>query len=121
MITAWKEEPDPPPSPATGESPPTRPLTAKQQRFVELYVYSLNASQSYREAGYKCKNGNVANANASLLRASHKVQFAIQQALQARSQRTEITADYVLRKLKQEVEQGDPGSPSAAVIRGLEL
>lgn len=42
-------------------------LDSRQARFVDLWLVSYNASQSYRDAGYKCKNDNVAAAGASKL------------------------------------------------------
>ena len=35
-------------------------LTPKQQRFVDAYILSLNATQAYREAGYRVTPANVA-------------------------------------------------------------
>ena len=71
-------------------------LTPKQQRFVEEYLIDLNATQAAKRAGYSEKTAfRIGTENL------HKpaIQVAIQEALQKRSDRTEITADSVLREL----------------------
>ncbi len=72
-------------------------LTAKQQRFVEEYLIDLNATAAYHRAGYKAK-GDAAGVNASRLLGNDKVQEYIQQRMQAREKRTEITQDMVLQR-----------------------
>lgn len=42
-------------------------LDARQAKFVDLWLVTYNASQSYRDAGFTCKNDNVASAAASRL------------------------------------------------------
>lgn len=71
-------------------------LTAKQQRFVEEYLIDLNATQAAIRAGYSKK---TAEQQASRLLSNVKVQTAIQSAMNARSKRTEITADNVLQEI----------------------
>ena len=51
----------------------TQKLTQKQQRFVDEYIISGNATQSYLKAGYKVSE-KVAATNASKLLRSAKVQ-----------------------------------------------
>ena len=71
-------------------------LTPKQQRFGEEYLIDLNATQAAKRAGYSEKTAfRIGTENL------HKpaIQVAIQEALQKRSDRTEITADSVLREL----------------------
>lgn len=71
-------------------------LTAKQQRFVEEYLIDLNATQAAIRAGYSeatakeigCENLTKPNIAA-----------AVAEAMQKRSERTEITQDMVLREL----------------------
>ena len=48
-------------------------LTQKQQRFVDEYIISGNATQSYRKAGYSAKSDNVAWSEASKLLRNPKV------------------------------------------------
>ena len=42
-------------------------LSAKQERFCQEYAKTANAMQSYKNAGYKARNDNVAKACASRL------------------------------------------------------
>lgn len=42
-------------------------LDRRQQKFIDLWVVCQNAAQAYRDAGYKCKNDNVAAVGASKL------------------------------------------------------
>lgn len=71
-------------------------LTPKQQRFVEEYLIDLNASAALKRAGYKSKNPDV-DGHQLLVKPS--IQKAVQEAMDARSKRTEITADKVLQEL----------------------
>lgn len=71
-------------------------LTAKQQRFVAEYLIDLNATQAAIRAGYSEK---TAAEQASRLLTNVKVGEAIQAAMKARSERTEINADWVLKRL----------------------
>ena len=71
-------------------------LTAKQARFVEEYMIDLNATQAAIRAGYSKKGASVRGAE---LLAIRKVADAVAEAKQARSERTEITADRVLQEL----------------------
>lgn len=73
-------------------------LTEKQQRFVAEYLIDLNATQAAIRAGYSAKN---ADKIGSQLLGKTRVYEAIQAEKTARSERTEITQDYVLRKLKE--------------------
>ncbi|QGP80014.1 terminase small subunit [Sphingobium sp. CAP-1] len=72
-------------------------LSPKQQRFVEEYLVDLNATAAYRRAGYAAK-GNAAEVNANRLLRNAKVAAAISAAMAARSERTEISQDMVIRE-----------------------
>lgn len=110
-------------------------LTPKQQRFVDEFLVDLNATAAYKRAGY-AGSGNTAEVNAHRLLRNAKVAEAIQEARQARSQRTALTQDYVLERLRQNAEramQAEPvldreGNPTGAYVyqgsvanRALEL
>lgn len=71
-------------------------LTAKQQRFVAEYLIDLNQTQAAIRAGYSDK---TAAEQASRLLTNVKVADAIQAAMKARSERTQIDADWVLKRL----------------------
>lgn len=75
----------------------TKPLklNPRQQKFVDEYLISMNGTQAVIRAGYNPKNADViASQNLGKL----AIMTAIQKALQERAQRTEITADNVLRR-----------------------
>jgi len=78
-------------------------LNPKQRRFVEEYLVDLNATQAAIRAGYSPK---TANEQAARLLAKVSIQQAIQAAQQARSARTQIDTDYVLRRMV-EIDQMD--------------
>ncbi len=71
-------------------------MTAKQQLFVDEYLIDLNATQAAIRAGYSEKTAQAIGAE-NLTKPL--VAEAIAEALQARSERTEITQDRVLAEL----------------------
>ena len=71
-------------------------LRPKQQRFVEEYLVDLNATQAFIRARYSAKTAAV---SASQLLIKPNIQLAIQDAMTARSQRTELTQDAVVQEL----------------------
>lgn len=71
-------------------------MTPKQQRFVDEYLIDLNATQAAIRAGYSVK---AAPQEASRLLTNVKVKAAIEAAMAARAERTEITQDTVLQEL----------------------
>lgn len=77
--------------------PGRRPgLTAKQSIFVDEYLVDGNATRAAREAGYAEKSCEFIGWENQQ---KPKVAAAIAKAQEARAQRTEITADKVLREL----------------------
>lgn len=71
-------------------------LTLKQQAFVDEYMKDLNATQAAIRAGYSAK---TAAEQAARLLTNVKIQSYLQEKQEARSRRTEITADRVLEEL----------------------
>ncbi|MBN6728210.1 terminase small subunit [Burkholderia multivorans] len=71
-------------------------LTAKQQRFVDEYLVDLNASAAARRAGYSVKTADRIGAQ---LLGKTWVATKVAEAIKARSERTHITQDRVLREL----------------------
>lgn len=71
-------------------------LNPKQQRFVEEYLVDLNGKQAAIRAGYAAASAEV---QASRLLSDAKVAAAVQNAMDRRSKRTEITQDQVLSEL----------------------
>lgn len=76
-------------------------LTAKQIRFVEEFTLDLNATQAAIRAGYS-KNG--ADTTGPRLLGDPRVVAAIDARKAARSERTEINADWVLKRLVEEAD-----------------
>lgn len=109
------------------------PLTAKQALFVKEYLVDLNGTQAAIRAGYSEKTARqIADENLS----KPDIQAAVQQAMDKRAQKVEITAEYVLTTIKNTIErcsQAEPvldrdGTPtgeyrfdSTAVLKGAEL
>jgi len=71
-------------------------LTKKQRAFVEEYLVDLNATQAAIRAGYSAKS--AAEIGYENLRKPQIVE-AIAEAQKARSERTQITADMVVKEL----------------------
>lgn len=93
-------------------------LTPKQQRFVNEYLVDLNATQAAIRAGYSPR---TARNQASDLLAKPDIQDAIRSARAEQQARTQITADYVLRRLRLEAHRTGKGSQHSARVRALEL
>lgn len=83
-------------------------LTPKQQAFVAEYLIDLNATQAAIRAGYSEK---TANEQGSRLLANVSVQAAIQEAMDKRSEKVEITQDYVLKTIKETIERCSQKQP----------
>ncbi len=68
-------------------------LTEKQKRFVQEYLVDLNATAAAQRAGYK--DPNIGRQ----LITKNNVSAAIQEAIEKRQNRVEITQDRVLQEL----------------------
>lgn len=77
-------------------------LTPKQRAFVAEYLVDLNGAAAARRAGYSAKN---ADNIASELLGKTQVREALAAAMEERSKRVEIDADYVLTNLLEIVER----------------
>ncbi len=94
-------------------------LTPKQACFVEEYLVDLNATQAALRAGYSPK---TAYSQGERLLKNVEVHRAIQEAQEARSERTGITQDEVIQGLKKEAAlEGDGSSHSARVAAWAHL
>lgn len=76
-------------------------LTHKQRRFVDEYLIDLNATQAAIRAGYSRRRANTAG---SRLLEDPRIISAIDAAKTTRSQRTQIDADWVLKRLADEAD-----------------
>lgn len=77
-------------------------LTAKQEMFVKEYLIDLNATQAAIRAGYSEK---TANEQASRLLANVNIQEVVQNSMNDRAYKTELTAEWVLNNLKEVAER----------------
>lgn len=77
-------------------------LSPKQERFAREYLLDLNATQAAIRAGYSTK---TAYSMGQRLLKNVEVQKAVQSAMDERSKRTEVNADYVLTNLLEIVER----------------
>ncbi|MFU4206721.1 terminase small subunit [Pseudomonas aeruginosa] len=73
-------------------------LTKKQRLFVDEYLIDLNATQAAIRAGYSPRRAT--EIGYQLLQRPEVAQ-AIQAAMAERSKRTEVEADYVIRRLRE--------------------
>ncbi|WP_432416081.1 terminase small subunit [Pseudomonas aeruginosa] len=73
-------------------------LTKKQRLFVAEYLIDLNATQAAIRAGYSTRRAT--EIGYQLLQRPEVAQ-AIQAAMAERSKRTEVEADYVIRRLRE--------------------
>lgn len=71
-------------------------LPAKQARFVAEYLKDLNASAAYLRAGYKTANPHVLGP---ALLAKPRIKALVQNGMDKRAERVQITADDVLRNI----------------------
>lgn len=71
-------------------------LNPRQRRFIEEYIVDLNGTQAAIRAGYSRRS---AAADASVILINPKVQLEIEKAIKARSERTFIRQDRVVREL----------------------
>lgn len=71
-------------------------MTDKQKRFCEEYLIDLNATQAAIRAGYSPK---TANEQGSRLLANVSIRTHIDKSIAARSVRTGVNADRVIREL----------------------
>jgi phage terminase small subunit len=110
-------------------------LTDKQRRFCEEYMIDLNATQAAIRAGYSEKTAAVIGAE-NLVKPN--IQEFIQKCQKDRSERTEITADMVIKELAKvgfsnisdylkvldksiEIGEDKEGNPITANVRDVEI
>lgn len=74
-------------------------MTEKQKVFADEYLIDLNATRAYKVAYPTVKNDDTAAQAGSRLLRNVKVAEYIQERMQERQKRTEITQDRVLNEL----------------------
>lgn len=77
-------------------------LTDKQQRFIDEYLIDLNATQAAIRAGYSAKTAAVIGAQ-NLIKLN--IADAIAKAQEKRSERTEVSQDYVIKTIVETIER----------------
>jgi phage terminase small subunit len=90
----------PPKAPARAGGPSERPLTPKQERFVQEYLTDLHATNAAKRAGYAPK---YADRQGPALLVDSRVHQRIAEAQAQRRARVEVDSDFVLRRLLEEV------------------
>ena len=98
------------------------PLSAKRQRFVDEYLIDLNGTQAAIRAGYSPK---TARQQADQLLSKLDVKEAVEAGIKARAAQSQVTQEYVVKKLHRLAElSSDPSTdkynPQAA-NKSLEL
>ena len=93
-------------------------LNPKQQRFITEYLKDLNATQAAIRAGYSEK---TARAIGHRLLTKDDIKDAVQKAQDARSRRTELSADWVIHRLRKEATRTDEGASHGARVSALKL
>ncbi|WP_321337809.1 terminase small subunit [Breoghania sp.] len=90
-------------------------FTKLQERFIEEYLLDLNAGQAAKRAGSKAKD--IYAAGAGFLR-DPKIAAEIDRRKLARSERTRIDADWLLKRLADEAEAdiADLYGPDGALL-----
>ena len=89
-------------------------MTTRQQRFIELYLVSLNATDAARQAGY-----THPDVQGSRLLANVKIRKVVDAAQLEQSKRAELNADWVLARLRDKAEAD--GVSASAAVRATEL
>jgi phage terminase small subunit len=74
-------------------------LTVKQKAFADLYIQNGNATQSYKQAGYKYKSDKIAEANSNKLLGTHKVRRYVNEKMESISDDRIMTAQEILTRL----------------------
>lgn len=99
-------------------------LTVKQQAFVDYYTDPQsetygNAVRSYLKAGYR-ENSGVRQSACRELAKAH-IKKAIEAKLAERPVKTEVTRDYVVSKLQEQLEKADSAADRTNALRALQL
>lgn len=74
-------------------------MTDKQKIFVDEYLIDLNATRAYRVAYPNVKKDETAAVNGSKMLRNTKVAKYIQDRMEERQERTEVTQDRVVQEL----------------------
>ncbi len=92
-------------------------ISPKMLRFVEEYFVDLNGTKAILRAGYKTKNATLMATQ--LMNHPHVI-TEMKKLKDARSQKMEIKAEYLIHKLVSIIEETEQSNPQAA-LRAIEL
>lgn len=98
----------------------SRPLNPRQLRFIERYLATGNATQSYIDAGYK-SIGHAAEASAASLLRNPEVKKTIDAVRDKAAAKHGITAEWYAERVKLEAERDGEGSSHGARVSALRL
>src|SRR5262249_24064730 len=102
---------------ATNKKPKERPLSPKQWQFVQHYVKTSNATESYKRA-YKVESDNVAAVCAHKLLRTAKISNAVKEAI---AEQGEITQEWINNRLRIEAKGDGPDTTSGSRTKATEL
>lgn len=91
-------------------------LTRRQRCFVDEYLVDLNGTQAAIRAGYSKR---TANEQAARLLANVSVAQAVAEGMSKRSERTGVTQDWVIERLKREALLDGDGATHSARVQAL--
>jgi len=75
-------------------------LTPKQNKFIEVYIETGNASEAYRQAyNVKSMNENTINRNAHSLLYNNKIATRLEEIKAKNAERTQVTLEYLTNRL----------------------
>ena len=74
-------------------------MTDKQKRFCDEYLIDLNATRAYKTAYPSIKKDETERANGSRLLTYANIKKYIEERMQERQERTEVTQDQVVKEL----------------------
>lgn len=93
-------------------------LTPKQRRFVEEYLVDLNATQAAIRAGYSGRTARQAGAENL---AKPVIREAVAAGQAALSERTEVSQNWVVTRLRDEATLTGEGASHSARVKAIEL
>lgn len=93
-----------------------KPLNPKQSKFVELYLASGNATQSYIDAGYTA-TGRSAGNNASRLLEHAGIKAALEAATARAAANSAVSAGWALARLQELAQDNGPRSSHLARVQ----
>ncbi len=94
-------------------------LTGKQRKFVQNYFKTDNATQSYKDAGYKSGTDESAKVCASQLLTNPNVKRALERMRAEVQAKTMTDAQYIVEKLKEQIDCEE--TPRAVIVSALKV